>query len=205
MTTPEQADDEFFAALVAGDADAVDALLARGFLIVSVVDGSVVQREQFVAVIRDRRARFDAIDVLDRTTRLYGGVALLVGRTAVHGTIGGEPFEAESRYTHVLVTDEDRWRLASAQDTPIWWAYCQASEAAPYGAGGRGSPTSGRTWRSLPYELSISTSGTSRPTAGPVGGGRENNRSAVRASDRWATPPRPRSASAAAAAPKPVA
>jgi hypothetical protein len=32
---------------------------------------------------------------------------------------GGEVVSANSRYTHVFVKDSGRWRLASAQGTPI--------------------------------------------------------------------------------------
>jgi hypothetical protein len=119
MSAPEHSEDAFFAALLAADADALDRLLAQGFLIVNVVDGSVTHREPFVAAIRNALAQFAAIVVVERTTRIYGGIAVIVGRTTMRGTIADDPFVVESRYTHVLVADGDAWRLASAHGTRI--------------------------------------------------------------------------------------
>jgi ketosteroid isomerase-like protein len=117
--TPENTDDAFFAALLAADADALDRLLAAGFLIVNVVDGIVTGREAFIAAVRTELAQFAAIDVAERTTRIYGRTAVMVGRTTMRGTIADDPFTVQSRYTHVLVADGEAWRLASAQGTQI--------------------------------------------------------------------------------------
>jgi hypothetical protein len=35
------------------------------------------------------------------------------------GRMDDAQFSAKSRYTHVFVVDDGRWRLASAQGTPI--------------------------------------------------------------------------------------
>ena len=47
-------------------------------------------------------------------------VAVVVGRTAMRGQVGGEEFSTASRYTHVFArTGGGDWRLVSAQGTPI--------------------------------------------------------------------------------------
>jgi hypothetical protein len=119
MSSPKQADDAFFAALLAGDAGALEWLLAQGFQIVNIVDGSVTPRQSFIAAIEHAVARFHAIDVIERMTRIYDRTAVIVGRTNMRGTIADEPFEVQSRYTHVLLADGNAWRLASAQGTRI--------------------------------------------------------------------------------------
>jgi len=120
MQTPEHAEDTFFAALVEGDADRLDELLADDFVIVDVMSGSAVDRPSFIAAVRDRIVTFGGIDVAERATRLYRNAAIIVGRTAMRGEFGEAAFSLASRYTHVFVRDGDeRWLLASAQGTPI--------------------------------------------------------------------------------------
>jgi ketosteroid isomerase-like protein len=119
MTTPEDTDDAFFDALLAADTEALEQLLAQDFLIVDIARGGITDREAFIAAIGSSLAEFAAIDVADRTTRDHGNAAVIVGRTRMRGSIAGERFSVESRYTHVLVADGGAWRLASVQGTRI--------------------------------------------------------------------------------------
>ena len=119
LTTPEDTDDAFFDALLAADTEALDQLLAQDFLIVDVARGGVTDRETFITAIGSLLAEFAAIDVAQRTTRRHGDAAVIVGRTRMRGSIAGERFSVDSRYTHVLVADGGAWRLASAQGTRI--------------------------------------------------------------------------------------
>lgn len=116
----ERAEDEFFAALVAGDVRRIEEVLDEEFLIVDVMSGGVADRASFVAAVRDRLVEFERVALVERVTRRYGDTAIIVGRTEMSGTFGGDGFAAASRYTHVLVCGGDgRWRLATAQGTRI--------------------------------------------------------------------------------------
>ena len=44
---------------------------------------------------------------------------VITGRTQMKGRLGDAPFAASSRYTHVFVSQQNEWRLATAQGTPI--------------------------------------------------------------------------------------
>jgi ketosteroid isomerase-like protein len=116
---PEDADQGFFTALTGGDADALDALLTDDFLLVDVLRGDVMQRANLVGAIRDGLLRFDAIVPEEAVVRRYGDAAIVVGRTEMAGSFAQTPWRARSRYTHVFVRRDGRWRLASAQGTPI--------------------------------------------------------------------------------------
>jgi ketosteroid isomerase-like protein len=116
----ERADDGFFEALVAGDTDALESLLDDDFVLVDVFSGSAVGRDVLVGSIGANVLAFDAIDVIERATRRYGDVAVVVGRTAMTVTYDGTELAAASRYTHVLARAAGGvWRLVSAQGTPI--------------------------------------------------------------------------------------
>ena len=118
--SPEQADDEFFAALTAGDVSRLEPLLDERFLIVDVMSGAVADRAALLAALDERILEFGRVELIERAARHYGDTAILVGRTQMAGSFSGAAFTAASRYTHVFVRGADtRWRLASAQGTQI--------------------------------------------------------------------------------------
>lgn len=116
----QRADDAFFAALVEGDTDALETLLDDDFLLVDIFSGSVVGRDVLVGSIGAKLLTFEAIEVIERATRRYGDVAVIVGRTRMAVTYDGMELSAASRYTHVLGREAGGiWRLVSAQGTAI--------------------------------------------------------------------------------------
>src|SRR3954463_3689219 len=118
--SPEQADDEFFAALIAGDVSRLEPLLDERFLIVDVMSGAVAARAALTAALAERVLEFERVELIERTGRHYGDSAILVGRTQMAGSFARAAFTAASRYTHVFVRGADtHWRLASAQGTQI--------------------------------------------------------------------------------------
>jgi len=116
---PLSADDQFFAALLGVNRDALDQLLAPDFLLIDVMTGSEILRAPFLDLVGSGQLVFDAIDPADRRVRRYQDVAVITGRTHMRGRFGGAPFAASSRYTHVFLERESRWRLMAAQGTPI--------------------------------------------------------------------------------------
>jgi ketosteroid isomerase-like protein len=117
----ELAEDQFFGALLGGDAASLDKVLTEDFLIVDVSSGAVADRAAFVGALRDGSLVFHRIELVERLTRRYGDTAIIVGRTEMSGAFGGNGFAASSRYTHVFIRDsgDGRWRLATAQGTSI--------------------------------------------------------------------------------------
>jgi ketosteroid isomerase-like protein len=118
-STASDADREFFAALRGADARALEKLLVDDFVLVDVLMGSEVPRTVLLEALETGKISFDVIDVLDSRVRRYGDAAVVIGRTEMRGVAGGKPWSARSRYTHVYVAQGGRWRLASAQGTPI--------------------------------------------------------------------------------------
>ena len=118
---PAEADHEFFQALLAGDAGGLDRLLTEDFVLIDVMSGSLVEKPAFLELVRGAGAqlRFDTIEPAEIRVRRYGTAAVVTGRTEMAGRFGEAPFAARSRYTHVYAEIDGRWRLASAQGTPI--------------------------------------------------------------------------------------
>jgi len=119
-TDVEGTEFRYFASLVTGNLEQLERVLADDFLVVDVFAGAVVDRTAFLGAIRDGLVAFERAQVIERETRRYGDVAVVVGRSELAGRFAGERFLVNSRYTHVLVRNGDgTWRLAGAQGTRI--------------------------------------------------------------------------------------
>jgi chromate reductase, NAD(P)H dehydrogenase (quinone) len=117
------ADATFFAALLAADGMALDALLHEDFAIVDVATGSVHTRSEFLEAVASGAVRFQSIEShpAEAIIRVYGGdTGIVVGHTSM--AFAGPDRTAvvvESRYTHVFRFDGRGWRLVTAQGTAI--------------------------------------------------------------------------------------
>lgn len=116
---------QFFDALVHGDLAALGEILADDFLIIEVMNGTVVAREDFINLIASKQVTFESITSPPdhhAVVRLYGPTAVVVGQTGQRLRLAdGHTIQIASRYTHLYLRDEvgEGWRLTSAQGTPI--------------------------------------------------------------------------------------
>jgi ketosteroid isomerase-like protein len=115
----EDADQSFFVALRAGNGAALAALLTDDFVLVDVMRGGEVPRADLIGAVGAGQLRFDAIDVMASRVRYYGNAAVVLGETKMRGRFGDAGWSAHSRYVHVFVEQDGRWRLASAQGTQV--------------------------------------------------------------------------------------
>ena len=113
------ADGQFFTALVDADVQALNQLLVDDFVLIDVMRGAEVSKSDLVAAIETGQVRFEAIQSAGGRVRLYGDAAIVTGRTEMRMRVGGSSVTVCSRYTHVFVRQENRWRFVSAQGTPI--------------------------------------------------------------------------------------
>jgi hypothetical protein len=118
-TEVKMAEGEFFEGLLRGDREQLDGVLGPDFLLIDVMTGSEIPREVMVDLVGSGQLVFNSIERLEAKVRLYGGTAVVTGATRMGGRYGEQGFGAHSRYTHVYVKGADRWRLVTAQGTPI--------------------------------------------------------------------------------------
>ena len=122
MTTREEvsaAEDRFFAALLAADGGALDALLTPDFVLIDVMTGSEIPKSVLRELVAGGPLVFESIERVDSRVRAYGSAAVVTGQTRMRGRYQQQSWSAHSRYTHVYVRGDDGWRLVSAQGTPI--------------------------------------------------------------------------------------
>jgi hypothetical protein len=113
-------EDAFFTALLDRDQARLDSVLTDDFMIVGVVDGAVATKRELLGALEF--LVFESIDHARdaAVVRQYHDAAVVVGETRMRFGVPGLPgFDGPSRYTHVYVRTDSRWRLASAQGTPI--------------------------------------------------------------------------------------
>ena len=116
---PLTAERNFFTALVEGSVEVLDQLLADDFILIEVMGGSEITKSSLLAAIGSGQLKFEAIEPADCRLRVYQGTAVTTGRTQMKGRFGEAPFTASSRYTHMFVEQDGRWRMVSAQGTQI--------------------------------------------------------------------------------------
>lgn len=112
------AEAEFFSALLSADVAALDEVLADDFTLVG-LNGALITKSDLRGAIAARILVFERIDPVSADVRFYQHIAVVTGQTRMAGQFGGNPFTADSRYTHVFDGRNTRCRLVAAQGTPI--------------------------------------------------------------------------------------
>ena len=116
---PLAADHQFFISLIEANVEALDQILGDDFILIDVMRGAEISKSALLAVVGSGQLRFEAIEPIDSRMRLYQTTAVITGRTKMSGRFGEAPFTVSSRYTHVYVEQQGRWRLVAAQGTQI--------------------------------------------------------------------------------------
>jgi ketosteroid isomerase-like protein len=113
------ADSEFFKALIDADVATLEDLLAADFILVDVMGGSEVPKATLIGLVGSGQLKFESIKPTDAHMRIYGATGIVIGRTEMQMRFDQTAFTTKSRYTHVYVEERGRWRMVSAQGTPI--------------------------------------------------------------------------------------
>jgi len=115
----EAADRAFFEALTKSDLPALEHLLVDDFVLVDVMSGGEIGKSALLDVISSGRLKFESIQSADTRVRCYGSTGVVNGRTRMQMRFEDAPAVVGSRYTHVFIQENGRWRMVSAQGTQI--------------------------------------------------------------------------------------
>jgi ketosteroid isomerase-like protein len=114
--------EEWVAAELRGDAEALDGMLAGDFVGVG-PRGFVLDREQWLGRYRSGQLRNTAFALRDPAVRDYGAAAVVVGTQVQEAAFQGRDASAELRATLVAVRPvdgpADRWLLAGVHLSPV--------------------------------------------------------------------------------------
>jgi ketosteroid isomerase-like protein len=99
-----------------GDVAAVERILAPTFTLVN-SNSTVQDRSSVVAEVRNREPQYQIFRNHSMTATVYSDAAVVQGITHVKGTAGGQPFEAEVRFTDTLIKTDGQWQLVVSHVT----------------------------------------------------------------------------------------
>ena len=102
----------------AGDADALEKLLADDFLLVGPL-GFMLDKPQYLGSRRSGDLRHASLVWDDVRVRSYGDAAVAVGNQAQSSTFQGHDASGRFRVTQVAIRRGDRWLLAGLHYSPI--------------------------------------------------------------------------------------
>jgi len=100
------------------DADSLEQLWAPDYTFVNPV-GIVLDRAQRLATLRTGSLHIESYHADEMRVRVYGTTAIVLFRSAVTGTRGGNQVLPSRRVTTVLVKRSGRWQIVAQQSTPI--------------------------------------------------------------------------------------
>jgi len=81
--------------------------------------GKITTRADDLAEARKRDPKYEIFENHDMKVQVHGDAAVVTGITHAKGISGGQPFDAEFRFTDTFVKDHGRWRLWAGQAIKI--------------------------------------------------------------------------------------
>lgn len=113
-----QMENAWAAAYVAGDAQAIEHLETRGFVMTS-GQGRAYSRADEIAEATSGAVKYDVCEDHEASVHLYGNAAVVTGRTVLKGHSAAGPFQGIFAFTDALVKENGEWKAAASQVTRI--------------------------------------------------------------------------------------
>ncbi len=99
---------------IAHDANAMEQLLDPDFVLTD-YDGSVLNKAQFLASLRDKSNQLTTEISQDMKLHRHGDTVIVVGATHERGTLKGKPYEHHGRFTDTWIKRDYRWLCIASQ------------------------------------------------------------------------------------------
>ncbi len=95
------------------DAAAVELLLADDF-VMTAAEGTMYDKSQIVASVKDKSYKPDALQSSDMTVHVSANTAVVTGVYFEKGTDKGKPWERRGRFTDTWVWTNGRWQCLAS-------------------------------------------------------------------------------------------
>src|ERR1035438_1447140 len=96
------------------DADAMGKMLDSDFVLTD-YDGTVMNKEQFVASIRDKSTQLTVEVSADMKLHAHGDIVVVIGATHEKGTEKGKAFSHSGRFTDTWIKKDGQWLCIASQ------------------------------------------------------------------------------------------
>ena len=112
-----QMNDEWVKALVRGDAETLNRIMAEDFFFAYPMEGD--DKARFVGDITSGDVRVEYLNRENVTVRIWGNTAVLTAKDSAKWLYQGRDFSGHYKIVHVYSQREGRWQLVSVQACPI--------------------------------------------------------------------------------------
>src|SRR5260370_20155971 len=99
---------------IAHDANAMAQMLDPDFILTD-YDGSVLNKAQFLASIRDKSNQLTTEVSQDMKLYRHGDTVIVIGATHEKGTLKSKPYEHHGRFTDTWIKRDYRWLCIASQ------------------------------------------------------------------------------------------
>jgi ketosteroid isomerase-like protein len=100
------------------DGDALNRLVADTFVYTD-TDGTVMNKQRFIADIKDPTTHTRSVANDDVSVFFYPGVAVVIGRYHTKGTNHGKAFDHYGRFTDTWISSSGQWVCAASHTNAI--------------------------------------------------------------------------------------
>lgn len=119
MKAIESMEEQWRAAIMSGDATAMDKLLSEDFLAIS-ARGTLSDKQQYLQRITTRATQFTSFDLMDLKVRVQPGSAVAVSQAHIVGVLESRPIQGTFRYTKVYGrVPGGTWRMMNFEATRV--------------------------------------------------------------------------------------
>jgi ketosteroid isomerase-like protein len=115
----------FSKAFVEADVAILDMLLSEDYIHTNST-GSVLNKQQWLEYIKNRRAELEAgrleiesYENTDLRIRVHGESAIVTGNNVAKGKIEGKSFVTQLRFTHLWIRQSGQWKRVAFHDSSI--------------------------------------------------------------------------------------
>jgi Domain of unknown function (DUF4440) len=113
-----EADSARFAAMLKGDADALEKLLAPE-LSYTHSNAAVQDKASFISDIKTGKIKYLTIEPSDRKAQVFGNMAIVTGGASVHVIQNGNDLTFKIRYTNAHINRGGSWQMVAWQATRL--------------------------------------------------------------------------------------
>jgi ketosteroid isomerase-like protein len=112
-----QMNDEWVKALVRGDVETLDDIMADDFFFAYPLEGD--DKSQFISDVSSGVIRVEFITRENTNVRIWGDTAVVAGKDSVKWWYQGRDFSGHYKVLNVYAHRNDRWQLVSLQACPM--------------------------------------------------------------------------------------
>jgi hypothetical protein len=112
-----QLNDEWVKALVRGDGDTLDRIMADDFFFAYPFEGD--DKAQFINDVSSGDVRVEYLNRENVSVRIWGSTAVLTGKDSAKWFYKAHNYSGHYKIIHIYTYRDERWQLVSVQACPI--------------------------------------------------------------------------------------